>query len=44
MLIWLLMYLGIGSITCLLAGLLRIGGGLVVVPTLDLIMTWQGIP
>lgn len=38
------MYLGIGAVAGVLAGLLGIGGGLVIVPILVLTLTWQGAP
>lgn len=40
----LLMYLGLGSVAGVLAGLLGIGGGLVIVPMLVFALTWQGVP
>jgi uncharacterized protein len=40
----LLIYLGVGVIGGLLAGLFGIGGGLVIVPLLVFCLTWQGIP
>jgi uncharacterized membrane protein YfcA len=38
-----LTYLGLGSIAGVLAGLLGIGGGLVIVPMLVFALTWQGV-
>ncbi|MGE0084995.1 MAG: sulfite exporter TauE/SafE family protein [Desulfococcaceae bacterium] len=40
----LLLYLALGAVAGILAGLLGIGGGLVIVPMLVFSMTWQGIP
>ena len=39
-----LMYLGVGAIAGVLAGLLGVGGGLVIVPMMVITLTWQGIP
>jgi len=39
----LLMYIFVGAIAGVLAGLLGIGGGLVIVPMLELCFSWQGI-
>lgn len=39
-----LLYLGVGAVAGVLAGLLGIGGGLVIVPMLVLTFTWQAIP
>jgi uncharacterized protein len=36
-------YLGVGAVAGVLAGLLGIGGGLVIVPMLVISLTWQGI-
>jgi uncharacterized protein len=38
-----LTYLGLGSVAGVLAGLLGIGGGLVIVPMLVFALTWQGV-
>lgn len=40
----LLIYLGVGVVAGLLAGLFGIGGGLVIVPMVVFCLTWQGIP
>jgi len=40
----LLIYLAVGAVAGILAGLLGIGGGLVIVPMLVFCMTWQKIP
>ena len=40
----LMVYLGVGAIAGVLAGLFGIGGGLVIVPMLVICFTWQGIP
>ena len=40
----LMIYLGVGMIAGVLAGLFGIGGGLVIVPMLVICFTWQGIP
>lgn len=37
-------YLGVGIVAGLLAGLLGIGGGLVIVPMLVFCLSWQGVP
>ncbi|MFP5211875.1 MAG: sulfite exporter TauE/SafE family protein [Acidobacteriota bacterium] len=39
----LLTYVGLGSVAGVLAGLLGIGGGLVIVPMLVFALTWQGV-
>lgn len=39
-----LTYLGAGAIAGILAGLLGIGGGLVIVPMVVFCLTWQGVP
>lgn len=39
-----LVYLGVGGVAGVLAGLFGIGGGLVIVPMLVLTFTWQAIP
>jgi len=44
MLTVILMYLGVGAIAGILAGLLGVGGGLVIVPMMVITLTWQGIP
>lgn len=44
MLYLMLIYLGMGAIAGVLAGLLGIGGGLVIVPMLVFCLTWQGVP
>lgn len=44
MLTSLLLYLVLGAFAGVLAGLLGIGGGLVIVPLLTFSFTWQGIP
>jgi uncharacterized protein len=44
MLTVILMYLGVGAIAGVLAGLLGVGGGLVIVPMMVITLTWQGIP
>lgn len=38
------LYLGLGAVAGVLAGLLGIGGGLVIVPMLVFAFTWQGLP
>ncbi len=38
-----LMYLGMGAIAGILAGLLGVGGGLIIVPMMVLALTWQGV-
>jgi uncharacterized protein len=40
----LMVYLGVGAIAGVLAGLFGIGGGLVIVPMLVICFAWQGIP
>jgi uncharacterized membrane protein YfcA len=40
----LLAYLACGAVVGILAGLLGVGGGLVIVPMLALIFPWQGVP
>lgn len=42
--IWLLAYLGLGAVAGLFAGLLGIGGGIVMVPALALLFAAQGFP
>lgn len=44
MVLILAVYLGLGAVAGVLAGLLGIGGGLVIVPMLVFSLTWQGIP
>lgn len=44
MLTLVLIYLGVGAVAGVLAGLLGIGGGLVIVPMLVFCFTWQAIP
>ena len=44
MLTVILMYLGVGAVAGVLAGLLGVGGGLVIVPMMVITLTWQGIP
>lgn len=44
MVLILLMYVGFGAVAGILAGLLGIGGGLVIVPMLVFTLTWQGVP
>ncbi len=39
----LLIYLGVGAVAGVLAGLLGVGGGLVIVPMMVLALTWQGV-
>jgi uncharacterized membrane protein YfcA len=39
-----LLYLGVGAVAGLLAGLLGVGGGLVIVPIMVITLTWQNIP
>ena len=39
-----LVYLGVGSVAGLLAGLLGVGGGLIIVPMLSALFTWQQLP
>ncbi len=41
---YILIYLGVGAVAGLLAGLLGIGGGLVIVPMLTFVFTSQGMP
>ena len=40
----LLVYLACGLVTGILAGLFGVGGGLVIVPMLVFVFTWQGVP
>ena len=44
MLTILLIYLGLGVVVGILAGLLGVGGGLVIVPMVVFTLTWQGVP
>lgn len=44
MLYIILTYLGVGAVAGVLAGLLGIGGGLIIVPMVVFCLTWQGIP
>ncbi len=44
MLTVMLMYVGVGAIAGVLAGLLGVGGGLVIVPMMVFALTWQAIP
>jgi len=44
MLTVILMYLGVGAIAGVLAGLLGVGGGLVIVPMMVFTLTWQAVP
>ncbi len=44
MLTVILMYLGLGVAVGVLAGLLGVGGGLIIVPMLVFSLTWQGVP
>jgi uncharacterized membrane protein YfcA len=44
MLTVILIYLGVGAIAGVLAGLLGVGGGLVIVPMMVITLGWQGIP
>ncbi len=39
-----LIYLGLGAVVGILAGLLGVGGGLVIVPIVVFTLTWQGVP
>jgi uncharacterized protein len=39
-----LMYVGVGAVAGILAGLLGVGGGLVIVPMMVITLNWQGIP
>ena len=44
MLTIILIYLGLGSVVGILAGLLGVGGGLIIVPMVVFTLTWQGAP
>jgi uncharacterized protein len=44
MLTVILIYLGVGAVAGILAGLLGIGGGLVIVPMLVFCLAWQAVP
>ena len=44
MLTIILIYLGLGVVVGILAGLLGVGGGLVIVPMVVFTLTWQGVP
>jgi uncharacterized membrane protein YfcA len=44
MLAIILIYLGLGSVVGILAGLLGVGGGLIIVPMVVFTLTWQGVP
>jgi len=44
MLTIMLIYLGFGAVVGILAGLLGVGGGLVIVPLVVFTLTWQGVP
>ena len=37
-------YLGLGVVVGILAGLLGVGGGLIIVPMVVFTLTWQGVP
>ncbi len=43
MILVVLMYLGVGAVAGILAGLLGVGGGLVIVPMMVFALTWQGV-
>jgi uncharacterized membrane protein YfcA len=44
MLTIMLVYLGLGAVAGILAGLLGVGGGLIIVPMVVFTLTWQGAP
>jgi len=44
MLTIMLIYLGLGAVVGVLAGLLGVGGGLIIVPMVVFTLTWQGVP
>ena len=44
MLTIILIYLGLGAVVGILAGLLGVGGGLIIVPMVVFTLTWQGVP
>jgi uncharacterized membrane protein YfcA len=44
MLTIILIYLGLGVVVGILAGLLGVGGGLIIVPMVVFTLTWQGVP
>lgn len=44
MLTIILIYLGVGVVVGVLAGLLGVGGGLIIVPMVVFTLTWQGVP
>jgi uncharacterized protein len=44
MLTVMLIYLGLGAVVGVLAGLLGVGGGLIIVPMVVFTLTWQGVP
>jgi uncharacterized membrane protein YfcA len=44
MLTIILIYLGLGVVVGVLAGLLGVGGGLIIVPMVVFTLTWQGVP
>jgi uncharacterized membrane protein YfcA len=44
MLTIILIYVGLGAVVGVLAGLLGVGGGLIIVPMVVFTLTWQGVP
>jgi uncharacterized membrane protein YfcA len=44
MLVIVLIYLGLGAVVGILAGLLGVGGGVIIVPTVVFSLAWQGVP